>query len=200
MDFTCCSTWAIECRPSSCDTWGLVALWLRGPAGPEIEPMSPGGSDCEESTCNVGDQGPIPGSGRSPEKGNVYPPQYSVPENSMDKGSWWATAHGAAKQSKYLCKYLFSILWDICMSRISEPYDNSVFNSPTSPQVVYEGSDFSTSSPTLAIFWWFVLFCFVFNRHPSGSEVVFHCSFDLHFPNDKCLLTICVSFLENSPF
>ena len=105
-----------------------------------------------------------------------------------------------SSQTKYLCKYLFSILWDICRSRISEPYDNYVFNSPTSPRVVYEGSDFSTSSPTLAVFWWFVLFCFVFNRHPSGSEVVFCCSFDLHFPNDKCLLAICVSFLENRPF
>ena len=105
-----------------------------------------------------------------------------------------------SSETKYLCKYLFSILWDILRSRISESYGNSVSNSPTSPRVVYEGSNFSTSSPTLAIFWWFVLFCFVFNRHPSGSEVVFHCSFDLHFPNDKCLLTICVSFLENSPF
>jgi len=66
-----------------------------------------------------------------------------------------------SSQTKYLCKYLFSILWDICRSRISEPYDNYVFNSPTSPRVVYEGSDFSTSSPTLAVFWWFVLFCFV---------------------------------------
>ena len=88
MDFTCCSTWAVEHRLSSCDTGGLVALWPRGPAGPEIEPMSPGGSDCEESACNVGDQGLIPGSGRSPEEGNGTPLQYSCLENPMDGGAW----------------------------------------------------------------------------------------------------------------
>ena len=99
MGFTCCRTWAIERGLGSCDTWGSVALWLRDPAGPEIEPMSPGGPDCEESACSVGDQGLIPGSGRSPEEGNVYPLQYSGLENSMDKGAWWATVHGAAKQS-----------------------------------------------------------------------------------------------------
>ena len=30
----------------------------------------------KESTCNAGDQGSIPGSGRSPEEGIGYPPQY----------------------------------------------------------------------------------------------------------------------------
>ena len=44
----------------------------------------PGGSNGKESACNVGDVGLIPGSGRSPGKGNVYPLQYSCLENSMD--------------------------------------------------------------------------------------------------------------------
>ena len=35
----------------------------------------------------------IPGSGRSPEEGNGYPPQYSCLENSMDRGVWWAMVH-----------------------------------------------------------------------------------------------------------
>ena len=35
------------------------------------------GSDGEESACNAGDQGSIPGSGRSPGGGNGYPLQYS---------------------------------------------------------------------------------------------------------------------------
>ena len=66
-----------------------------------------------------------------------------------------------SSQTEYLCECLFSILWDILRSRISESYGNSVFNSPTSPRVVYERSNFSTSSPILAIFWcFFVLFCF----------------------------------------
>ena len=54
--------------------------------------------------------------------------------------------------------YVFISFGDKTRHRISESYGNSVFNSPTSPQVVYEGSNFSTSSPTLAIFW---CFCFV---------------------------------------
>ena len=37
----------------------------------------PGGSVGKESTCNAGDPGSIPGSGRSPGEGNGYPLQYS---------------------------------------------------------------------------------------------------------------------------
>ena len=37
----------------------------------------PGGSDGKESTCNAGDPGSIPGSGRSPGEGNGNPLQYS---------------------------------------------------------------------------------------------------------------------------
>ena len=33
----------------------------------------PGGSDGKESTCNAGDQGLVPGSGRSPGEGNGNP-------------------------------------------------------------------------------------------------------------------------------
>ena len=45
-----------------------------------------GGSDNEESTCNRGDSGLIPGLGRSPREGNGNPLQYSCLENSMDRG------------------------------------------------------------------------------------------------------------------
>ena len=41
--------------------------------------------------------GSIPGSGRSPGKGNDNPLQYSGLENPMDRGAWWATFHGVAK-------------------------------------------------------------------------------------------------------
>ena len=37
----------------------------------------PGSSAGKESTCNAGDPGWIPGSGRSPEEGIGYPLQYS---------------------------------------------------------------------------------------------------------------------------
>ena len=52
----------------------------------------PGGSDGQEPTCNVRDQGLIPGLGRSPGEGKGYPLQYSGRENSMD-----CIVHGIAK-------------------------------------------------------------------------------------------------------
>ena len=47
----------------------------------------PGGSDGKEPACHVGDQGSIPGSGRSPGEGNGYPLQYFCLENPMDGGA-----------------------------------------------------------------------------------------------------------------
>ena len=43
-----------------------------------------GSSADRESACNAGDLGSIPGLGRSPGEGNVYPLQYSGLGNSMD--------------------------------------------------------------------------------------------------------------------
>ena len=40
------------------------------------------------------DLGSVPGSGRSPGKGNGNPLQYSCLENAMDRGAWWATVMG----------------------------------------------------------------------------------------------------------
>ena len=51
----------------------------------------PGSSESKESACNAGDPGLIPGSGRSPGKGNGYPLQYSCLKNPMDRGVWQAT-------------------------------------------------------------------------------------------------------------
>ena len=56
-----------------------------------------GGSDSQESACNTGDQGLIPGSGRSPGEGNGNLVQYSCLENSMGRGDWRATVHGVAE-------------------------------------------------------------------------------------------------------
>ena len=39
----------------------------------------------------------ISGSGRSPGEGNGNPLQYSFLGNSMDRGSWWVTVHGASR-------------------------------------------------------------------------------------------------------
>ena len=57
----------------------------------------PGGSDCKESSCNAGDLGSIPGSGRSPGAEDGNPLQCSGLENPMNRGAWRATAPGVAK-------------------------------------------------------------------------------------------------------
>ena len=62
----------------------------------------PGGSDGKQSSCNVGDLGLIPVSGRSPGEGIQYPLQYSCLENPMDREAWQATVHGAGKSQTRL--------------------------------------------------------------------------------------------------
>ena len=57
----------------------------------------PRGADGKESACDAGDPGLIPELGRSPGEGNGNPLQYYLLENSMDRGAWWATAHGVAQ-------------------------------------------------------------------------------------------------------
>ena len=59
--------------------------------------LLPDGSDGKESACNAGDLGSIPGSEKSPGEGNGSQLRYSYLENSMDRGDWWATVHGVAK-------------------------------------------------------------------------------------------------------
>ena len=43
------------------------------------------------------DTGLVSGLGRSHSGGNGNSLQYSCLENSMDRGAWWATVHGAVK-------------------------------------------------------------------------------------------------------
>ena len=66
-----------------------------------------GGSDGKASLCSAGDQGSIPGLGRSPGEGNGSPLQYSCLENSMDGAAWWATVHGVAKTGTRLSNFTF---------------------------------------------------------------------------------------------
>ena len=62
----------------------------------------PGGSDDKKSASNVGDLSSIPELERSPREGNGYPPQDSCLDNSMDRGAWQVTVHGAAKSQAYV--------------------------------------------------------------------------------------------------
>ena len=50
------------------------------------------------------------------------------------------------------------------------------------PTISAQGSNFSTSSPTLVIFCVFLNF---YSSHPNGCEMMYHYGFDLHFSKDK---------------
>ena len=75
--------WTISCSP--CHT-----LCPADTAAVNFSEGFRGGSDGKESTCNVGDLGPVPGLGRSFGERNSNPIQYSGLENSMDRGVWQA--------------------------------------------------------------------------------------------------------------
>ena len=62
----------------------------------------PGGSEGNVSACHMGDPDSIPGLGRSPGEGNGNPFWYSCPENSVDRGTWWATVRGFAKSQTWM--------------------------------------------------------------------------------------------------
>ena len=60
----------------------------------------PGASVVKNLPANAGDSraaGSIPGLGRSPGVGNANPLQYSCLENSMGRGTWRASVHGATE-------------------------------------------------------------------------------------------------------
>ena len=57
-----------------------------------------GGSEVKNPPAMQEMQVQIPGSGRSSGEVNGHPLQYSCLENAMDRGAWWATVHGDAKE------------------------------------------------------------------------------------------------------
>ena len=60
------------------------------------------GSSGEESACNAGDAGLIPGSGRSLEKEMAnHSSRFSSLENPMDRGGWRAIVQGCKDMTKH---------------------------------------------------------------------------------------------------
>ena len=53
----------------------------------------------ENPSASAGDMSSTPGSGKSSGEENGNPLLYSCLENPMNRGAWWATVHGVAKES-----------------------------------------------------------------------------------------------------
>ena len=103
----------------------------------------PGNSDGKKkkkkSACNVGNQGSVLGSGRSPGEGNSNPFQYSCLENPMDRGVWRATVHGVTRSRTcwvthtggmgHACRYFWGLpfrpIW--LQTFVSHLYSSHIF-------------------------------------------------------------------------
>ena len=83
---------------------GLSQSLVRERESHQPERGFPGGSDGKES---AGDSGSIPGSGRSPGRGQGNPLQYSCLKNPMDRGDWRALVHRVAKSRIQLIDFTF---------------------------------------------------------------------------------------------
>ena len=75
-----------------------------------LEEISLVAQTAKVSACSAGDPGSIPGSGRSPGEGNGNPLQYSCLGNPMDRGAWWATVRGVAKNRTRLSNFTFTLV------------------------------------------------------------------------------------------
>ena len=73
----------------------------------------PGDSVVKNPLANAEVLGSVPGVGRSPGEGHGNPLQYPYLENPMDRGAWWATAHGVAKSWTQLSTMAW---WGLCRS------------------------------------------------------------------------------------
>ena len=60
--------------------------------------INPGGSVVKNLPANAADMGSIPGLERTLGEGNGNLLQYYCRKNPTDRGAWWATVHGVAKE------------------------------------------------------------------------------------------------------
>ena len=96
----------------------------------------PGGSVDKKPASNAGDagdEGLIPGSGRSAGVGQSNPLQYSCLESHMDRGAWRAAVHGVTKSWAWLsdwaaqlgwmvsghCEWPWSLISDLCWQMLT---------------------------------------------------------------------------------
>ena len=81
---------ALTCRPELLMSFFVIS---GVPGGSAVK----NSSAMQETACNAGDRGLIPGSGKFPGEGNGIPLQYSCLENPMDRGTWQARVHGVTR-------------------------------------------------------------------------------------------------------
>ena len=129
----------------------------------------PGGSDGKESACNAGDLGSIPGLERFPRGGHGHPLQYSCLENPHGQRSlvgYSPWSHKELDTTERLLTAEHNILFPLVAASVYVP-TNSVGGFPflhTSPECIAVN--------------------FFDHGHSDWCDVIPHCNFDLHFPNN----------------
>ena len=93
----------LQCRRFQFDSWVGKIPWRRDRLPTPVFLGFSCGSAGKEFPCNVGDLGLIPGLGRSPGEGKVYPLQHSGLENSMG-----CIVHGVTKSRTLLSDFHFT--------------------------------------------------------------------------------------------
>ena len=93
--------------------------------------------------------------------------------DSEDREAWHALAHGVAKSQTRLSDWT-----ELNLLRSRQTGFHKLLHHFTFSPAMYEGSNCFTSLSKLVYF----PFCWLWPS--SGCEVVPHCGFDLHFPND----------------
>ena len=76
------------------------------PNGPVVKNLPANAEDAKDAAL-------IPGWERSPGIGNSYLLQYPCLENSLDRGTWWATAHGVTKSWTQLSTHMHARTKDL---------------------------------------------------------------------------------------
>ena len=101
------------------NSWVRKSPWRRGRLPTPVFLGFPGDSAGEESTCNEGDRGMIPGLGRSPGEGHATDFQYSCLENPHGQKSlagcspWghkeWDMTEGTSTSQQHSTSFLVSV-------------------------------------------------------------------------------------------
>ena len=108
----------------------------------------PGGSAGNETACNVGDLGSIPGMGRSPGEWSGYPLQYSGLENSMDYSPWSCKESDITEQLSLSHVQEKFVKWTN-LKYYSNPYEVDIFAGQNNSLSVSLFQPFSTqTTPT----------------------------------------------------
>ena len=129
--------------------------------------------------------GSIPGSGRSPERGNGNPLQYSCLCNPMDRRAWQATDHGVAKSQTWLSIHIHvctgmikrGLLWIIIDAPHHHSGDSKGFRSSCVSYLFYHNSTAIDSCILIIhsfIFLNFLIFVMVFQLILLSFADIYH--------------------------